>query len=164
MGHCYVDKCLAGARQQIIVLSQTAITSQPSKGALDHPATGQHTEAFLIGRLLNNLKRQALFGLGPLNQLAAVAAIGPDMLQTRKGALAALQNELGAIAILNTGRMDFDLKHQAVRIYEKMSLTSFDMLARIIANSVLFFRPPFSAVLTDWLSITAAEGVGSLPC
>jgi hypothetical protein len=54
-------------------------------------------------------------------------------------------------------------QQETVGIDEKMSLSSFDTLSRIITNSVLFFRPFFSAVLTDWLSRTAAEGVGSRP-
>ena len=43
-------------------------------------------------------------------------------------------------------------------IYNDVSLSTVDLLASVIAT-----RPPFSVVLTDWLSMMAALGVGLLP-
>ncbi len=52
-------------------------------------------------------------------------------------------------------------KQQAQGVYDEMAFASFDLLAPIKADAVLVPVPPFSAVLTDWLSMMAAEGVGS---
>jgi hypothetical protein len=58
--------------------------------------------------------------------------------------------------------MDGDGKDQAEGIDEEMTLLAFDLLARVIARRV-DARPPFSALLTLWLSITAALGEASRP-
>jgi hypothetical protein len=96
-------------------------------------------------------------------QLTTVAAVGPDARKTRVAAFAGVEYQFGSVTVLNARRMHEHTQQETVGIDEKMSLSSFDTLSRIITNSVLFFRPFFSAVLTDWLSRTAAEGVGSRP-
>ena len=54
--------------------------------------------------------------------------------------------------------MDYHCQQQSHRIDSDMSLATHHLLTSVIAT-----RPPFSVVLTDWLSMIAALGVGSLP-
>jgi len=58
------------------------------------------------------------------------------------------QHQTRTIAVLNIGRMDDGNKHQPKNIYEQMAFAAIDLLASIVA-----VRPPFSVVLTDWLSM-----------
>ena len=54
--------------------------------------------------------------------------------------------------------MDNDGEDQSERVDDDVPFTSLDLLATIVPA-----KPPFSVVFTDWLSIIAAEGVGSRP-
>ena len=49
--------------------------------------------------------------------------------------------------------MDHHRQHQAQRVYDDVPLAAVDLLARVVST-----RPPFSVVLTDWLSKIAAVG------
>jgi len=52
------------------------------------------------------------------------------------------------------------VEQQALGIDQDMALLALDFLARVITVRV-DPRPPFSALLTLWLSITAAVGLAS---
>ena len=54
------------------------------------------------------------------------------------------------------------MEQQSYRIDEDMPLLAFDLLARIVAVRI-DAGPPFSALLTLWLSITQAVGLASRP-
>ena len=54
--------------------------------------------------------------------------------------------------------MNYDCQQQPYGIHDDMALASHHLLTSVIAT-----RPPLSVVLTDWLSMMAALGVGSLP-
>jgi hypothetical protein len=59
---------------------------------------------------------------------------------------------------LNVRRMHHHGQQQPHGVNHNVTLASFHLLTSVIAT-----RPPFSVVFTDWLSMMAAEGVGSLP-
>src|SRR5919199_1127834 len=67
-----------------------------------------------------------------------------------------------AIAVLNIGRGDQCMQHETKRVDQQMALLALDQLAAIEARRV-DAEPPFSALLTLWLSITQAVGVISRP-
>jgi hypothetical protein len=69
---------------------------------------------------------------------------------------------LDRVPILNIGWRDEERDHQAQRIDNEVALLALDFLARIVAGRV-DFGPPFSALLTLWLSAMAVVAVGSLP-
>ena len=58
--------------------------------------------------------------------------------------------------------MNQRMQQQTYRIDEDMTLLAFDLLARIIPARV-DETPPFSALLTLWLSMMAAVGLASRP-
>ena|SRR5260370_36962760 len=68
------------------------------------------------------------------------------------------EQALSAIPVVDVGRMYQDFQDKALGIDQDMPFATFDFLATIIAS-----KPPFSVVLTDWLSIMAALGWGSRP-
>src|SRR6266550_1978405 len=57
--------------------------------------------------------------------------------------------------------MHLHLKQQPHSIYQQVTLPPLHVLACV--ESFAPFDPPFSVVLTDWLSITAPEGSGLRP-
>ncbi len=56
--------------------------------------------------------------------------------------------------------MDDGVQQQALGVYEEVALLSLDLLAGIVARRV-DREPPFSALLTLWLSMIAAVGLAS---
>ena len=67
-----------------------------------------------------------------------------------------------AITILDIGRVDRCLHQQALRIDEEMPLLALDPLAGVKAGRI-DAPPPFSALLTLWLSMIAAVGLALRP-
>jgi hypothetical protein len=99
--------------------------------------------------------RQSLVEFGSL-----IAAIGEQLFQERKHPEQVRHDQNAAIAILNIGRMDDGVKQQAQRVYKNkcrfLPLIFFPHHSR--ADRC---RPPFSALLTLWLSMMAAVGLAS---
>ena len=94
----------------------------------------------------------------PFDQLSGVSPVGPNQLQAREAGCGFLEQQLGAVAVLDARRMHDDSQQQPQSIYEDMPLATVDFLARVVP-----MRPPFSVVFTDWLSTIPAVGCGSLP-
>src|SRR5687767_1718381 len=69
-----------------------------------------------------------------------------------------LQERYGSIAVLYTGSRHHDGQQQAKRIDEEMAFAAFDLFVCVKAAD-----PPFSVVLTDWLSMRPALGWRCLP-
>ncbi len=69
-----------------------------------------------------------------------------------------LQQRLRPVAVLHTRSGDDDGQQQAERIDEDVAFAAFDLFVRIKAAN-----PPFSVVLTDWLSMIPALGWRCLP-
>lgn len=86
-----------------------------------------------------------------------ITTIGKYPANEGKYAKQGFQDQYAAIAVLKVSRMDHGVQQQVYRVNEDMPL-----LARIISMSV-DADPPFSALLTLWLSITAAVGLASRP-
>lgn len=92
-----------------------------------------------------------------------VAAIGKDHLDEREQrAGRRVQHQGGTIAVLDIGAVDGDVQQQPERVDKDVVLDALDLLARVVADRVER-HPPFSAVRTLWLSITAAVGLASRP-
>jgi len=58
-----------------------------------------------------------------------------------------------AVAVLDVGRVDQDGRGQPEGVDDQMALAALDLLARVVAAG-----PPFSVVLTVWLSTMPAVG------
>ena len=100
-------------------------------------------------------------GSGHRGTGAPIAGIGEDANnEGKQRARAWVENESCAVAILGIGRMYRGAQQQAERVYENVALLALDLLSRIVAMRI-DARPPFSALLTLWLSMTAAVGLAS---
>ena len=148
-------------RQQFIIFGQPPEASQPGKRALHHPPTGNDFEAFLVIGALDDLDLDAQMVGDPVEKGTIIPTVRPDFGQARKPLGEVFEERLSPLAFPQVGSGDKDGQNQSVGIYEQMTFASFDLLVTVKADGVLPRRPPLSVVFTDWLSRTAAEGVGS---
>lgn len=158
--HRDVDHGFAAFGKRFVVFAQTAILGEPTEGTLHNPAARQNGKSLLVTRAFDDVENPLPELRGPRHQGTGVAAVGPNPLESWKPASQFAQHVFRAVPILDVGGMHHDGKQQAQRIDDDMPLAARDFLARIVA-----VRPPFcgAAVLIDWLSTTAADGVDSRP-
>ena len=158
MDHCHMYPSLRRFGKSFVVLAQPTAPSQPRQRPFNHPSSWQHLKMMTAPRPPHNLQDPTRQGHDPINQLACVTGISPNQSQARKPPHQFVDNQLCPVSILNISRMDYHCQQQSHRIDSDMSLATHHLLTSVIAT-----RPPFSVVLTDWLSMIAALGVGSLP-
>ena len=155
--HGELDHGLGLTRVDLVVTVQSSAIGQPSEGAFDDPAFGQHNE--LTGLVaLDDFDDPAEHALCPLDELAGVAAIDVDFLEMADDAKQTNQYGTCAGTILDAGRMDDDRKDETERIYRDMLLAPFGFLARV--ETAL---PPFEALLTERESMMATVGLAFRP-
>ena len=157
VGHGDQDHALAAFDKGFVVLGQSAILSQPREGAFHNPAFRQHHEA-PTGMSLHNFHHAEVPTPRPMHERPGIPAVREDHLQAPEASAQLPNQQLGPIAILNICGMDRQGDDQTERIDDPMPLAALDFLPRVIPAI-----PPFSAVLTDWLSRMPTLGVGALP-
>ena len=152
------------AAEALPVLGQPTAAVQPSYGAFDNPALRQDDEALGLIGPLDDLHTdatadalQTLLELRPL-----IAAVGVKLEQKRVQPEQGGHEQNATIAVLNVRCMDDGLEQQAFGVDQDMTLLAPDLLAAVIARRVNA-APPFSALLTLWLSMIAALGLASRP-
>ena len=145
-------------RQGLIVLAQPTTPAQPGESAFYDPPARQHLKLVAVRRSSDDLKQPASEGTSPIDQLSRVRPVSPNQLEPGVPSGQFTQHQFGSVSVLNIGRVDDDRHKQTKRINYDMALAASDLLARVISP-----RPPFSVVLTDWLSMMAALGAGSCP-
>ena len=158
MNHRNLNPCLTGLRQSFEIFAQPTTPTQPCKCAFHDPSAGQHLKMVDVRRTLDNLQKPTTECISPFYQLSCIAAISPDQLESRKSPHKLRKHKLGPVSVLDIRSMDDNGQKQSQSVYDDMALASRDLLACIVST-----RPPFSVVLTDWLSMMAALGVGSRP-
>ena len=158
MNHCDMHPSLGRGRQGFVVLAQPTAPTQPRECSLNHPSSGQHLKLMATPRTPDDFQNIARKGLDPIHQPASVTSISPNQPQTPEPSHQFVDDQLCTISVLDVSRMDHHGQQQPHGIHYDVALSTVDLLASVIAT-----RPPFSVVLTDWLSMMAALGVGSLP-
>lgn len=140
------------------ILGEPAATAEPGEGSLDDPALGQDDEAPGLIGALDDLEVHALESAAKtsLEGRTLISAIGVELQQERIEAEQAGHDEEAAIAILDVRSMNDGVHQEALRVDENVPLLALDFLARIVAMGIV--RPPFSALFTLWLSMSAAVG------
>jgi site-specific DNA recombinase len=127
-----------------------------------HPSAGKSDEAFDGVRAFDDLdfKARQDLGHGTAKDRPAIGAVGKQFLQEWKHSKQGRQQKDAAVTILNISSGDDTVQEQALRIDEDMPLLALDLFARIEPRRV-DAGPPFSALLTLWLSITQPVGLAS---
>ena len=100
-------------------------------------------------------------GGGQRGTRSLIAGIGEDAQNEREqSSRAPIENECRTVAVLDIGRVNGSAQQQTECIYENVALLALDLLARVITRWI-DAGPPFSALLTLWLSMIAAVGLAS---
>src|SRR4051794_21924941 len=117
-------------------------------------------EALGVLAPLDDVDRQARhrFGGTGMEDRSRIGGIGEPLAQEGELPEQGAQQQHAAIAVLNVGRGDQRVQHQAEGVDQKVALLAVDQLAAIEARRV-DAGAPFSALLTLWLSITQAGGL-----
>jgi len=118
-------------------------------------------ETFHLVGSFHNLQCERVAGPqrgNPLQKLPSISPIGPNEPDAQEAVAYPSEKEFGSIPILNVGCMDDYSNNQPECVYEQIPFAAVDFLAGIIS-----MEPPFSVVLTDWLSMIAALGSASRP-
>lgn len=109
-------------------------------------------------RSFNDFNNSAIPADGPVHKPSGITAIGPDHFEAPPSRAQLLDQQLSAVTVLDVGRMHDQSENQAERVNNDMALAPKRFLACIVPSVA-----PFSAVLTDWLSMIPALGVGLRP-
>jgi len=81
---------------------------------------------------------------------------------SRKAATYLVEDQRCPVAVLDSGGMDDDAQRQTFGVDERVVFAALQLLGGVVTHRVIF-TAPFSADFSDWLSITAALGLGSRP-
>lgn len=126
------DKGFSDGGELLVVADKPAVLEDPSEGALNHPATAQHLEAFCGGRAFDDLDDDMSLLPGPLHEPTGISSVGKGVFDERVSCAGRLEHQLGAIAILNVGRVDPDCKEAPIGVGQDMALATFNLLARVV--------------------------------
>src|SRR3954470_19612254 len=148
--------------QVLEVLGEPPAAPEPGEGPLHDPALGQRHEALGVAAADDLEAPAARPRHGLRGGLAAVGAVGEDHLDEREQPPRRAQQRDGPVPVLDVGGMDRGTQEKAQRVDQDVPLLALDLLARVVTAGI-DARPPFSALLTLWLSMIAAVGLASLP-
>ena len=158
MNHCDMYPSLRRFRERFVILAQPSAASEPRQRSFNYPPSGQQRKLMAATRSSDDFQHISSNCLRPVNQPTGVARISPNQPQTPKPPHHLRNDQLRPISVLYVSRVDHNGQQHPHSIYDDVSLSTLDLLASVIAA-----RPPFSVVFTDWLSMIAALGSGSLP-
>jgi hypothetical protein len=155
---CEGDHGFGDFWQFLIVFGQATPSAEPAECSFNDPSARDHDEAGGAGDAADDDQRQAEQKAGEPDRQPVVDAVGEDDLEPAVEVLDLLQQIPGAVGVLDIGGMDENTEQKAGGIDPDMALAALDLLGGIVAA-----RPPFSVVLTLWVSMMAAVGLASRP-
>ena len=147
----------AALNQRLIVFGKPSILAQPGERSLNNPSLGKDDKLVRL-RAFDDFDDPAVPADRPIDKLAGITAIGPDDLKAPPSRTQLPDQQLAAVTVLDVGRVNDQREDQAERVNDDRALAPLGFLARIVPSVA-----PFSAVLTDWLSMMPALGVGLRP-
>ncbi len=143
--------------QRLIVFGKSAVFPKPCKCTFYDPSLGKDDKLVRL-RAFDDFNDPAVPANRPVHKLSGITTIGPDHFKAPPSRTQLLDQQFAAITVLDVGRVNDQRKDQAERVNNDMALAPLGFLARIVPSVA-----PFSAVLTDWLSMMPALGVGLRP-
>ena len=160
--HGEANECSDGCGVALKVAGQAAIATDPGKRPFDNPPFGQHLETGNV-RSLDDLQTPGTGTPHGQRHLASrVSAISKDAFDEREQSSRSTQQVESPITVLNISGMNDDVQQEAQCVDQDVPLSTFDLLARVVARSIEQ-RPPFCAPFAVCESMMAAVGLGSRP-
>ena len=143
------------------VLCQAPASSKPGEGALHNPLLGKTIKPFARSeRLTISIFTCANIFPRRRETRALIATIGVELQQEWIKTEQRRHDKFAAIAILYVGGVHDGVDQQALRVDENVALLALDLFSRVVTRRINP-GPPFSALFTLWLSMTAAVGLAS---
>ncbi len=139
------------------VFGEPSILAQPGERSLNNPSLGKDDKLVRL-RAFDDFDDPAVPANRPIHKLAGITAIGPNHFKAPPSRTQLPDQQLAAVTVLDVGRVNHQREDQPERVNDDMALAPLGFLARIVPSVA-----PFSAVLTDWLSMMPALGVGLRP-
>lgn len=127
---------------------------------------GRTTKPFMSSeRLTISMRRGGCLATAASTLASLIARVGPDQFEPVEALADAVENQGGAVSVLDAGGMDDDPQGQALGVNQGVDPAPLHPLAGVITHCVCFtfLTTPFSADFSDWLSITPALGLASRP-
>ena len=135
--HGETNKGGGGSSVAFEVAREAAVVADPGERAFDDPALGQDDEAMRLVAFDDLQLPGASLGDGSGRLGSLIASIGEDALdEGEKASGAPIEDQSGAVAILQIGAMDDDVQEKTERVDKDMPLAARDLLARIKALRV----------------------------
>src|SRR3954469_23961713 len=154
----------------LVVPRQPAPPAEPGERPLRHPAPGEEDEAGAAREPAHDDQRQAEQEAGEQGREPVVGPVGEHRLQPRVEPLQAPEEIADPVRVLDVGGVDDDAEQQTRGVDRDVPLPAPDLLGRVPPvqpaagrRTGSAARPPFSVVLTLWVSMIAAVGLGSRP-
>lgn len=144
------------------VAGEAAVAADPSDGALDDPALGQHDEFVFVTATDDLDLPSAGAGDGGRHLRPLIACVADDALDEGEQSARLPQQRLGAVAVLHVGGMHDHREQQTERVGQQVALAPDDLLARVVAGRIKR-SAPFCAAFAVWLSMIAVVGLASRP-
>ena len=117
-----------------IIFGQTAITPEPGKSALNNPTLWQDLETRSVA--FDDFEGESAArnqGGRPFQEFTSISSIGEDFADPAKVEEGGEQ-EFRAIAVLHSRAVNDHGKDEAKGVYQKVSFSSVDLLASVIAT------------------------------
>ena len=160
--HGEANECSDGCGVALKVAGQAAIATDPGKRPFDNPPFWQHLETGNV-RSLDDLQTPGTGTPHGQRHLAPrVSAISKDAFDEREQSSRSTQQVESPITVLNISGMNDDVQQQAQCVDQDVPLSTFDLLARVVARRIEQ-SPPFCAPFAVCESMMAAVGLGSRP-
>jgi hypothetical protein len=144
------------------ILGETTTAVEPSDAALDDPTLRFDDEAIDAVVTFDYLDRQGGHDAGDAvaEDRPRVGAVCEQLAKERELSEQGGQQQHAAVTILNIGGSDQRMQQQTELVDQYVTLLPLDQLAGIKAMRI-DRGPPFSALLTLWLSTMQAVGLAS---
>ena len=135
--------------------------AQPAESSFDDPPSGKNLEPLRVVGSLHDLHPKTTGTAqrrDPFEQHARITSVRPDQTKAHERVGQRRQHEASAISVLNVRCVYDDAEDESKGVDDQVALASTDFLARIVTANA-----PLEVVLTDWLSMIAADGIRSRP-
>ena len=151
-----VNEGFVMARVLLVVACEPPLLDQPAKTPLNDPTPGQHDEAFLIFKFLDDAQSEVRAHAEEpphLNdkflKLPCVAAVCKDHEQAQKAVAEHAQEHFGSVSILHARRCDHHAEEQAIGIGQSVAFAPFDLFTCVVAAACGGELPALDGLAVD---------------
>ena len=146
------------------ILGEAATSIEPANGTLDDPALRLNDKAFHVVTTPDDLGHEVGHDMGDAvgEDRPGIGAVGEQLVQEGELSEQGGQQQHAAVTILHVGGSDERVQQQTQLIDQNVTFLALDQLAGVKAMGIDRW-PPFSALLTLWLSTMQAVGLASRP-